>query len=263
MSGCRLPVSRVPRQLRSRMAYWHLVCRSTSIGELTRPHTRHSPLSPISTPTSSSRIFRLFNELFSRTLPVLCVSVHQHQRVSIQSSKCHYSFFPLANVLIMFQPSLRSKRPSGIWSHSLTHLRRCYCDVFGSSSTLREEDDKGFSRCCRSVITQSSYFLTAANGSLTLDPRLFYAPPIIDVMANETDGNITTVTGGTLGVFPLYLVGHIQASQLRPIAEILKITYAEANPGLNPDVVDVRLSDVNNNDSVRPSAAVAALFSSE
>jgi hypothetical protein len=93
----------------------------------------------------------------------------------------------------------------------------------------------------RSVITQSSYFLTTAANGIILDPRLFYAPPLIDVMANQTDGNITTVTGGTLGIFPLYLIGHIQANQLRSVAEILKITYAESNRGLNPDEVDVAI----------------------
>ncbi|OQV25873.1 hypothetical protein BV898_00022 [Hypsibius exemplaris] len=104
-----------------------------------------------------------------------------------------------------------------------------------------------------SVITQSSYFLTAVNGSMSLDPRLFYAPPIIDVMSNQTDGNITTVTGGTLGIFPLYLTGSIQANQLRSIAEILKITYAESNPGLNQDEVDVAIVSLDDGISLSPS----------
>ena len=91
------------------------------------------------------------------------------------------------------------------------------------------------------------------NGDV-LDPRLFYAPLIINVLLNQTEGNVSTVTGETLGIHPVYLNGHIQASQLRSIAEILKITYAELNPSLRSDDVQVAVVSLDDGITVLPTA---------
>ena len=87
-----------------------------------------------------------------------------------------------------------------------------------------------------------------------MDPRLFYAPLIINVLLNQTEGNVSTVTGETLGIHPVYLNGHIQASQLRSIAEILKITYAELNPSLRNDDVQVAVVSLDDGITVLPTA---------
>ena len=83
---------------------------------------------------------------------------------------------------------------------------------------------------------------------MTLDPRLYYAPPVIAALANHTEGNVSTVTGETLGIHPLYLMGQVQADRLRSIAEVLKLTYAEMNPKLAAD--DVQVAVVKMDDGV-------------
>ncbi|XP_055332569.1 uncharacterized protein LOC129584436 isoform X2 [Paramacrobiotus metropolitanus] len=96
------------------------------------------------------------------------------------------------------------------------------------------------------VITQSSYFLSLPNGEV-MDPRLFYAPPIIDILSRQSEGNVSTFTGETLGIHPVYLYGDINANLLRSVAEILKMTYAEQNTGqVNPDDVQVAVVSMDN-----------------
>ena len=97
------------------------------------------------------------------------------------------------------------------------------------------------------IITQYSCFLTLADG-ITLDSRLYYAPPVIAALANPTEGNVSTVTGETLRIHPLYLVGHVQPDHLLSIAEVLKLIYAEMNPKLAND--DVQVAIVNTDDGV-------------
>ena len=97
----------------------------------------------------------------------------------------------------------------------------------------------------RNIITQSSYFLVLSNG-VVLDPRLYYAPPVIAALSNQNEGNVSVVTGETLGIHPFYLTGHVSPDRLRPIAEVIKLTYAEQNPSVTADDVQVAVVSMEN-----------------